>query len=65
MAPPMGGAANDPTAQGNQGAQNAQVPPPANGLLGPRTPPVPGANGLMPGHGGGPNLRPQGGVPTP
>lgn len=64
-APPMGGAHNDPTAQGSEGAQNAPVPPPPNGLLGPRTPPVPGANGLMPGQGGGPKLRPQGGVPTP
>lgn len=67
VAPPMGGAPNDPTAQGSQGAQNAQVPPPTNGLLGPRTPPVPGANGLMPGQGGGPAgvLRHGNGTPTP
>lgn len=65
VAPPMGGAANDPTAQGSQGAQNAQVPPPTNGLLGPRTPPYPGLNGLPPGQGGGPKPTAQGNLPTP
>lgn len=48
-APPGNGGPNDPQMQGPQGAQNAPVPPPVNGLLGPRTPPVPGANGAMPG----------------
>ena len=65
MAPPMGGAANDPTAQGPEGGRNALAPPPTNGLLGPRTPPVPGANGLMPGQGGGPKNTPQGAIPVP
>lgn len=64
--PPMGGAPNDPTMQGAQGQQNAVAPPPTNGLLGPRTPPVPGSGGLSPGTlGGGPRLTRQGGVPVP
>jgi hypothetical protein len=63
-APPMAGP-NDPNAQGPNGGRNARVPNPPNGLLGPRMPPMPGANGLMPGRGGGPRLTPQGGLPTP
>jgi hypothetical protein len=56
---PMGGAPNDPAAQGNQGAQNAPAVNPVNGRLGPRTPPVPGANGLQP------HQRPGTSSPTP
>ncbi len=63
--PPMGGAPNDPHMQGPQGFQNAPAVNPVNGMLGARTPPVPGANGLMPGRGGGPRLTPQGDLPTP
>jgi hypothetical protein len=65
VAPPMAGGPNDPTAQGAMGAQNAPAINPINGRLGPRTPPVPGANGMMPGRGGGPRLTPGQGQPTP
>jgi hypothetical protein len=65
VAPPMAGGPNDPTAQGNMGAQNAPAINPINGRLGPRTPPVPGSNGMMPGRGGGPRLTPGQGQPTP
>jgi hypothetical protein len=57
--PAMGGAPNDPQAQGSQGAQNAPAVNPVNGRLGPRTPPVPGANGLQP------HQRPGTSSPTP
>jgi hypothetical protein len=70
--PPMGGGPRDPTAQGPQGAQNAPAVNPVNGRLGARTPPVPGAGGLMPGNrgfmnrpGGGPRITPSSGPPTP
>jgi hypothetical protein len=62
---PRGGGLGDPSAQGAQGDQNAPAINPVNGRLGARMPPVPGVNGLMPGRGGGPRLRPNQGVPTP
>ena len=57
--PPMAGP-NDPRMQGAMGAQNAPPPNPVNGMLGARTPPVPGAGGMMPGR-----RMLRGGVPTP
>jgi hypothetical protein len=59
-APPGGGLAHDPTAQGPQGGQNAPAVNPVNGLLGPRQPPAPGSNGILPRK-----MPPQGGVPVP
>jgi hypothetical protein len=56
---------NAPQMQGANGSNNIQAQNPINGRLGPRTPPVPGANGMMPGRGGGPRLSPDQGVPTP
>jgi hypothetical protein len=57
--PPMAGP-NDPRMQAAMGAQNAPPPNPVNGLLGARTPPVPGAGGVMPGR-----RMLRGGLPTP
>ena len=57
--PPMAGPM-DPRMQGMMGGQNAPPPNPVNGLLGARTPPVPGASGIMPGR-----RMLRGGLPTP
>lgn len=57
--PPMAGP-NDPRVQGPAGGQNAPAINPVNGMLGARTPPVPGVSGVMPGK-----RMLRGGLPMP